>query len=134
MQTALMIAIALHALSSVFWAGTTFALARSQGQGADQLRKPQLGAALVAIVSGAVLGHLTHAGAFGNAERVLAAGAGAALIAAVVQLATFFRTARAAPASPVQGNERPHTVRGQRIAAGLLAVTLLCMVLARYAG
>ena len=133
MQTALMIAIALHALSSVFWAGTTFALARSQGQGADQLRKPQLGAALVAIVSGAVLGHLTHAGAFGNAEHVLAAGAGAALIAAIIQLATFFRAGRAAPV-PVQGNERPRTVQGQRIAAGLLAVTLLCMVLARYAG
>jgi hypothetical protein len=130
MQTALMIAIALHALSSVFWAGTTFALARSQGQGAEQLRKPQLGAALVAIVSGAVLGHLTHAGAFGGAERVLAAGAAAALIAAVIQLVTFFRAGRAAPASPVQGN----TARGQRIAAGLLAVTLLCMVLARYAG
>jgi len=131
MQTALMIAIALHALSSVFWAGTTFALARSQGEGADQLRKPQLGAALVAIASGAVLGHLTHAGAFGNAERVLAAGAGAALLAAIIQLATF-RMGRAAPAG--QGNERPRTVQGQRIAAGLLAVTLLCMVLARYAG
>ena len=117
MKTVLMLAIALHTLSAVFWAGTTFALVRGQGAGAQPLRKPQLGAAVVAILSGALLGHLAHAGAFGNVERVLAVGAVAALLAIVIQFAN------------VRG---PATA--QRIAAGLLAVSLLCMVLARYAG
>jgi hypothetical protein len=115
MQIALIIAIGLHALSGVFWAGTTFALVRSQGQGAQQLRKPQIGAAVLAILTGMALWGLAHRGAFGNAERVLGAGVVAALIAAAVQ----FASTRAA---------------AQRIAAGLLAITVLCMVIARYAG
>ena len=61
---ALMPTIAVHVLSGVFWAGTTFALARGQGLSAESLRKPQLGAAAVAVVSGALLGHLTHPGLF----------------------------------------------------------------------
>ena len=117
MLIALIPIIALHVLSGVFWAGTTFALARGQGLGAQSLRKPQLAAAAVAVLSGALLGHLTHHGAFGNAERVLALGAAAALLAAAVQ---WFN---------VRG---PATA--QRIAAALLAVSVLCMVLARYAG
>jgi hypothetical protein len=117
MMIALIPTIAVHVLSSVFWAGTTFALARGHGLGAESLRKPQLGAAAVAVVSGAFLGHLTHSGAFGNGERVLVLGAAAALLAAGVQVFNV-----RGPAS------------AQRIAAALLAVSLLCMVLARYAG
>ena len=120
MKVVLMLAIALHALPAVFWAGTSFALARGGSAGAPALRKPQLAAALVAIVSGALLGHLAHPGAFGAAERVLAFGAGAALLAAVFQVCALRGWASDAAA--------------QRIAAGLLAVSLLCMVLARYAG
>jgi len=117
MTIALMLALALHVLSGVFWAGTTFALARGRNLGAESLRKPQLGAAAVAVVSGALLGHLAHPGAFGGAERVLLLGAAAALLAAAIQVFN------------VRG---PATA--QRIAAGLLAVSVLCMVLARYAG
>jgi len=117
MTIVLMLAIALHVLSGVFWAGTTFALARGPSLDGAALRKPQLGAAAVAIVSGALLGHLAHPGAFGAAERVLMLGAAAALLAAVIQV---FKVRGPAAA--------------QRIAAALLAVSLLCMVLARYAG
>jgi uncharacterized membrane protein len=117
MTIALMLIIALHVLSGVFWAGTTFALARGQSLSVASLRKPQLGAAAVAVASGALLGHLAHPGAFGGAERVLALGAVAALLAAAIQVFN------------VRG---PMTA--QRIAAALLAVSVLCMVLARYAG
>jgi len=117
MMIVLMLAIALHVLSGVFWAGTTFALARGRSLDAQSLRKPQLGAAAVAVLSGALLGHLAHSGAFGGAERVLVLGAAAALLAAVVQVFN------------VRG---PATA--QRIAAALLAVSVLCMVLARFAG
>ena len=132
MEIVLITAIALHALSGVFWAGTTFALARGRGAGAEQLRRPQLGAALVAILSGAVLGHLTHRGVFGGAERVLAAGAGAAVLAAVIQFLAF--RIGSAPAAPQPGHAPARSATAQRIAAGLLAATVLCMVLARYAG
>jgi len=117
MMIVLMLAIAVHVLSGVFWAGTTFALAREQGLGVRSLRKPQLGAAAVAILSGALLGHLAHPGAFGGTERVLVLGAAAALLAAAIQVFNIRGPATA-----------------QRIAAALLAASVLCMVLARYAG
>ena len=121
MQTALIIAIALHALSGVFWAGSTFVLARTGGQGADRLRKPQMGAAGMAVLTGMVLGKLAHQGAFGSTEAVLAVGAVSAVVAGVVQFTTSRR-----------GAQPGAVVVGQRIAAGLLAVAVLCMVVARY--
>ncbi|MHC2673783.1 hypothetical protein ACVI1J_005946 [Bradyrhizobium diazoefficiens] len=57
MQTALVIALSLHVLSSVFWAGSSFALARTGAAGGEQLVGPQLGAAMIAILTGGYLGH-----------------------------------------------------------------------------
>src|SRR5258707_7584899 len=85
MQIALIITLSLHILSSVFWAGTSFTLARTGGIGGEQLFRPQMGAALIAVLSGGYLGHLVHAGSFGAAEQILAVGALCALIAAGVQ-------------------------------------------------
>src|SRR5712672_784019 len=90
MQTALIITLSLHVLSSVFWAGSSFALARTGAAGGEQLVFPQLGAATIAILTGAYLGHLghlVHAGSFGTTEQVLALGAVCALIAVGVQAA-----------------------------------------------
>src|ERR1700704_1049896 len=115
MQTALIIALSLHILSSVFWAGSSFTLARTGGVGGEQLFRPQMGAAVVAILTGGYLGHLAHAGSFGTAEQVLAAGALPPL-----------GGARGAAA-------RSRIATAQRIAAGLLAVTAVCMGAARYA-
>src|SRR5260370_32911461 len=85
MQTALIITLSLHILSSVFWAGTSFTLARTGGVGGEQLYRPQMGAAVIAVLSGGYLGHLGHAGGFGATEQVLAVGALAALLAAGIQ-------------------------------------------------
>src|SRR5262249_41507931 len=106
--------LALHALSAVFWAGTTFAIARSQGQGAAQLRLPQRGAATGAIVTGALLFGIAHHHAPGRYEIVLAIGALAAIAAAVVQYAT----SAAAP----QPDAAARMLRGQRVSAVLLAL------------
>ncbi|KRD73437.1 hypothetical protein [Lysobacter sp. Root983] len=111
------VAVALHVLSSLFWAGTTFALSRSGGLGLDALRRPQMAAATAAILSGIALWALLHRGGDGRAEHVLATGAAAALIAALIQFG-LLRGGRA--------------LRGQRVAAGLLAVAALCMAVARY--
>ena len=48
MQVTLILTLVLHVLSGVFWAGTTFALARTGGNDAKQLFGPQMGAATVA--------------------------------------------------------------------------------------
>ena len=134
MQIVLIIALSLHVLSSVFWAGSSFTLARTGGAGAEALFRPQMGAALVAIVTGGYLGHLAHEGAFGTAEKILAAGALAALIAAVVQAAIgggAIRSLRAGIAD--EAGARSRLATAQRIAAVLLAVTAVCMGAARYA-
>src|SRR3979409_329618 len=133
MQTALIIALSLHILSTVFWAGTSFTLARTGGVGGEQLFRPQMGAAVVAGLTGAYLGHLVHAGAFGTAEQILAVGALAALVAAGVQGAIGGppRKSRCTGTGDEAG-ARSRIAKAQRIAAGLLAVTAVCMGAARY--
>src|SRR5258708_23034442 len=84
MQIALIIALSLHILSAVFWAGTSYTLARTGGAGGEQLFRPQMGAAVIAVLSGFYLAHLVHSGTFGTTEQVLAGGALAALVAAGV--------------------------------------------------
>jgi hypothetical protein len=133
MQIALIITLSLHILAAVFWAGTSFTLARTGGVGAEQLYRPQMGAAVIAVLTGGYLWHLAHAGAFGPSEQVLAAGAVAALIAAGVQGAVGGRAIRALRAGKVdETGARSRIATAQRIAAALLALTAICMGAARY--
>src|SRR5258705_9040415 len=81
----LMAVLSLHVLSAVFWAGTSFALARTGGLGGARLFRPQMGAAFVAVITGGYLWSQLHAGGFGTPERVLAIGAACAVIAAGIQ-------------------------------------------------
>ncbi|MET3666276.1 hypothetical protein [Caulobacter sp. 1776] len=122
MPLLLIIVIALHVLSSVFWAGSTFAMARVGGTEAPRLFGPQMGAAGVAVLTGGALWGLLHRGGFGTSEAVLAGGALAALLALAVQVLGVGRGLRAG--SPVAG---PY-----RASAGLLAITIVCMAIARY--
>ena len=133
MQIALIIALSLHVLSSVFWAGSSFTLARTGGAGGEQLFRPQMAAAVVAILTGGYLGHLAHGGAFSTAEQVLAAGAFAAIVAAGVQGAVVGRAIRSLRGGTADAaGARSRIVMAQRIAAPLLAVTAVCMAAARY--
>jgi len=118
----------------VFWAGTSFVLARTGGIGGEQLFRPQMGAAVIAVLSGGYLGHLVHAGSFGTAEQILAVGALGALVAAGVQGAIgggAIRSLRNGKADETDARSRIATA--QRIAAALLALTAVCMGAARYA-
>jgi uncharacterized membrane protein len=134
MQIALIIALSLHILSTVFWAGTSFTLARTGGAGGEQLFRPQMGAAVIAVLTGGYLGHLVHAGAFGRAEQILAVGALAALVAAGVQGAIGGRAIRSLRTGKVnEASARSRIATAQRIAAALLAVAAVCMGAARYA-
>ena len=114
MQAILVFTLVLHVLAGVFWAGSTFTLAR-HGVGTESLVRPQLGAAVIAVVTGAALWHFVHSGSPGKTEHILLTGAVAALAAAGVQGLSHGR------------------VNAQRLAAALLAITVTCMAAARYA-
>ena len=134
MQATLIVALVLHVLSGVFWAGSTFALARIGGNQAERLFRPQMGAATVAIVTGGVLGFLVHRGTPGIQEYLLAIGALSALLAAAVQGASAGVARRLSAAGADDARAASSRVAtGQRIAAALLAVTVICMAAARYA-
>ncbi|HVZ99744.1 MAG TPA: hypothetical protein VG841_05475 [Caulobacterales bacterium] len=112
-----LIALALHVVPAVFWAGTTFGLARTGGAGAEALFRPQMGAAVLAIVMGVALWALRHWGEPGPMEWTLAFGAACALAAAIVQYAW-----------------RGQPARAQKLAAPLLGLALVAMVWARHIG
>jgi hypothetical protein len=134
MQTTLLVTMVLHILSGVFWAGSTFALARTGAVTADQLFRPQMGAAVVAVISGAVLWRLLHPPGFGTTEQVLAVGGLGAVLAAGVQGALCGPALRQlGRAGGKDTRLQAQVALGHRIAAGLLALTVICMAAARYA-
>jgi hypothetical protein len=118
MQTLLIVLIGLHILAGVFWAGSTFTIARFGGAGAQALFGAQMGAATLTVLAGIGLWGILHQGAMGPMEHTLALGSLCAIIAAGVQGAT----------------RKKNPLKGQRIAAGLLAVAVICMAIARFVG
>jgi hypothetical protein len=86
MQSLLIGLIVLHVLPGVFWAGSSFVLARTAAVGVERFAFPQVAAATVTIIAGMGLWRLTHAGVFATSEKVLATGAVCALAAAVLQV------------------------------------------------
>jgi hypothetical protein len=134
MEITLLVTLVLHILSGVFWAGSTFALARTEAATADQLFRPQMGAAVVAVITGGVLWHLLHPSGFGTTEQVLALGAFGAVLAAAAQGALCGPALRQlARAGGEDTRLQTQVALGHRIAAGLLALTVICMAAARYA-
>lgn len=115
MHILLLVVIAIHLLAGVFWAGSTFVLAHNRAQGADGLYRAQMSAAALAILAGIGLGGAFMRGGAGPAQTTLTVGAVCAILAAVVQIAW-----------------RKQPVLSQRIAAVLLAVTIVSMGIAPY--
>ena len=133
MQITLIVTQVLHVLSGVFWAGTTFALARMSSDQATQMFRPQMGAAIVAVATGGLLWFLLHRGPPGPQEHILALSAIFALVAAGIQgITTGALRNRAGLAETEVTRLRRRAVTGQYIAAGLLGVTVACMAASRY--
>ena len=133
MPVLIVIALSLHLLASIFWAGSTFTLARTGGQGAETLFRPQMGAAVLAILAGGYLWSQLHAGSEGMPEHVLGIGALCAIIAAGVQGMMVGSTSRKLRNGALSQDEaRRRFATGHRIAALLLAITLVCMGAQRY--
>ncbi|EJC84279.1 hypothetical protein Rleg4DRAFT_6093 [Rhizobium leguminosarum bv. trifolii WSM2297] len=135
MQLSLIIAMSVHILAATFWAGSTFALARTAGLGSEQLFRSQLFAAAIAIGAGGYLWHTLHEGSFGTAEQLLGAGAVAAILALGIQATVVggaLRRLRKA-GGDYDASVRPRVAVAQRGAAILLAIAAVTMAAARYA-
>lgn len=134
MQISLISIEALHVMAGVFWAGTTFVLARTSVERAAQIVRPQLGAAVLAVATGALLWFLFHRGDTSMQAHTLALGAMFAVLALGVQGVTAASGARKLSTSGELDALQVHNraTIGQRIAAPLLAVTVVCMAIARY--
>jgi hypothetical protein len=126
----LVVAACLHVLTAAGWAGLTFAMARTAAAQFQQLFVPQMGAAVTAMLSGGWFGYLTHRGAFGRPEQLLALGVAGALMAFAIQAVTGVVALRISPRPASVGGR---VVIGQRVSAGLLALTLIVMGAVRYA-
>lgn len=133
MQLALIVAISLHILAATFWAGSTFALARTGGSGSDRLFRPQLAAAAFTILAGGYLWHTLHEGAFGTSEKLLGAGALSAVAALAIQVVVVGSALRQQSVGSDGSRARFRIVIGQRVAALLLAIAAVTMAAARYA-
>lgn len=109
--------ISLHALSGVFWAGSTLALTHTSPAHkiTPELFRAQMWAAVLTIAAGAALWGVVIRGGRGPMVNTLGIGALCAIVAAAVQ-----------------GGMRKSPVMAQRIAAVLLSVTVVCMVISRY--
>jgi hypothetical protein len=133
MSILVIMALSLHALAAVFWAGATFVLARNPDFGAEKWLRPQMIAALIAVLTGAYLWHLLHEGGFGPMEGVLAFGALSAIAAAGVQGALVGGSIRRLRNGVLSKSEALGRIAlAERIAAGLIAMTIVCMVSSRY--
>jgi hypothetical protein len=135
MQWILMTTLVVHVLSGVFWAGSSFGLARGRLplNLSMPLRTPQRGAATVAILSGVLLGYLAHRGGMGPSEIVLAAGAATALVAFGLQLVFGLRAQKAAAKGALDEALTRSVGSADRAAALLLMLTVACMAASKYA-
>lgn len=135
MRATLIVTLVLHFLSGVFWAGTTFALARTGANQTDQFFRPQMGAAVIVVATGGLLWYLVHPGSFGTTEQILAVGVFCAFVAAGVQGVSGGSALRKLSiAGESEASRVRHRVAtGQRVAAAFLMITVTCMAVARYA-
>jgi hypothetical protein len=133
MQPLLIVILSLHALAGIFWAGTTFALARTAGASAVQLFRPQMGAATFAVLTGVYLWNQMLQGSLALGEKVLGAGALCAIVAAGLQGAIGGRAIRRLGGGiGDEAKNRSAIALSQRLAAGLLSLTVISMVASRY--
>src|SRR5215218_64498 len=133
MQYVYIVVLGLHVLSGVFWAGSTITLARVPEIKAEKFLPLQMRAAGIVMITGALAWYFFHGAYFGSMEITLAIGIVAAFAAAGVLGARIgSATRKLAGANAVEeARLRAQMVQGERIAAGLLVVTVVCMAIAR---
>lgn len=133
MQFVYIVVLGFHVLAGVFWAGTTITLARDPQIRAERFFRPQMGSAGMVFLTGALLWYFFHGAYFGSMEMVLALGIVTAFAAAGVLGALVGPASRqlSGADAATETQLRARIATGERIAAGLLVVTVLCMAVAR---
>jgi hypothetical protein len=133
MQYVYIIVLGLHVMAGVFWAGTTIAVGRDPDIRVERFFRPQMGAAGMVFLTGALLWYSSKTPNSGPRKKVLALGIATALIAAGVQGALVGSASRqlAGTDAATEAKLRAKMTRGERIAGGLLVITVLCMAVAR---
>lgn len=134
MPPVLIVLLGLHTLAALFWLLSSFILARARGAGSAKMFRWQMAAATLAIFTGGGLWSMFHRGLFGPSEMILAAGALCAIVAAGVQGAMVGGSVRRMKSGAMTETAALARITlGQRLSAGLLAVTLITMVAAPHA-
>lgn len=132
MAALMMILIVLHVVPGVFWAGSTYAMARDPMMGDRSLGMAQAGTAGLAILVGIILWGMNHNFAGAQAWD-LGIGALCAIVAIGVQHGMAWPARRRlAAGTGDEAENRRRAMLGQRIAALLLVVTVAAMVTWRY--
>lgn len=130
----LMATLTVHVLAGVFWAGSTSAMANLGGVDAIRLFPFQMGSAALTVIAGLSLWYFQLGAQFHAHERILLVGIAAAILAAAAQGNIIGRARRALAATPTGDGTAivDRVTRANRIAAGLLMVTVACMIVARF--
>lgn len=129
MDILMIVVIALHALSGVFWAGSTAAMANLGAPNAERIFPGQMGAAAIVVITGIVLWAVWRGAALGTSEIILLVGIACAIVAAGIQGSVIGRARRA---GEITGEARTRVVTAYRITAGLLMLTVITMVTSKF--
>lgn len=132
MPRVLILLTALHVLTGVYWAGSSFVAASGAVARLDRLTYGQIATAIVVILAGGALFAIMRP--TGTPELSLEIGAICALAAVAVQGTTLpaFWHLGEAPSEAEAMHARRWALMSQRVAALLLAVTVVCMAIWRY--
>jgi hypothetical protein len=132
MNIAVALVLPLHMLAGIAWLALAVVVSMNAGKGGEKAFRPEMLAAVVAFLTGLYLWHVYYGARFDAPQRVLAFGVACAIAAAGVQGAMVGRMRRRLKKGTVSEDEaRPAIARGHQIAAGLLVITLICMVMER---
>jgi hypothetical protein len=134
MPPVLVLTLGLHILASLFWLLSSFILSRAKGVGSAGMFRWQMLAATLAIFSGGGLWSMFFRGPIGPPQMILLGGALCAIVAAGVQGALVGGSVRRMKSGALgEADALRKITLGQRIGAGLLAVTLITMFAAPHA-
>lgn len=130
----LMATLSVHVLAGVFWAGSTSAMANLGSVDAIRLFPFQMGSAALTILAGLLLWYFQLGAQFHTHEQILLVGIAAAILAAATQGNIIGHARRNLSAMhPGEGTAIIDRVtKANRIAAGLLMVTVASMIIARF--
>jgi len=131
MQMLIAAAVVVHAVAAVFWMSSSGMVARGGGLAAEKLFPRQMGAVLVAVLTGGFLWSQLHTGGFGAYEMVLAGGALLAILAAVIQ-GVGVGTSLGKLKTGNEAAARKTMAGANGAAAGLLGLCFVCMIVARF--